>query len=48
MSSKPTLNYFSICGRGELARRPPGEGEDAGPAALTPLGERLVGLVPWS
>ena len=33
---------------GELARRPPGEGEDAGPAALTPLGERLVGLVPWS
>ena len=32
---------------GELARRPPGE-EDGRPATLTPLGERLVGLVPWT
>ena len=30
----------------ELMRRPPGE-EDGKPAELTPLGERLVGLVEW-
>ena len=30
----------------ELPRRPPGE-EDGSPAQLTPLGERLVGLLDW-
>jgi hypothetical protein len=30
----------------ELSRRPPGE-EDGAPAKLTPLGERLAGLVEW-
>ena len=30
----------------ELPRRPPGE-EDGSPAQLTPLGERLVGLLEW-
>ena len=31
----------------ELSRWPPGEEEGAPPATLTPLGERLVGLVEW-